>query len=255
MSAFQSFARWYLGRSPKFLASKVVPQAYSAIADLHLVHDRFFYDECGMPRTFQSWFRIANLHAWLLVVRFRALPSTHGRLFIQALVTSFFTDVEERMRDALTVTVPGRKNPVPAPERVITKYMKIYREQWNGLHFALDVALASPHHPDAELAAAVWRNFLAGRGARGIDGLAPLPESELPPLEVGKNAVAPEPEADPAIDLDKYVELPRIIFALSRYIRKETVRLQGITDEEILNGNFGKFGPIDSNVDVSKLSA
>lgn len=43
--------------------------------------------------------------------------------------------------------------------------MKIFKEQWAGLGMSMDLGLV---RGDAEMAAAVWRNLLGGRGARGI---------------------------------------------------------------------------------------
>ena len=91
-------------------------------------------------------------------------------------------DVEDRIRHALSKR---------APERIITRQMKIFREQWAGLGLACDYALGLSAHPpstipglaknsespgvpsiqngDTELAAAIWRNLLGARGAHGID--------------------------------------------------------------------------------------
>ena len=55
-----------------------------------------------------------------------------------------------------------------APERLVTRHMKIFKEQWAGLGMSMDLGLVKG---DAEMAAAVWRNVMGGRGARGI----PLP--------------------------------------------------------------------------------
>ena len=108
---------------------------------------------CHLPPTFQSWFTITNLHVWLLTVRLRALPTPHGTNYVQGLIDHFFLDVEDRIRAALSKK---------APERVVTRQMKIFREQWNGLGLTLDYALglSSPYSPtprndgDAEMAAA-----------------------------------------------------------------------------------------------------
>ena len=43
--------------------------------------------------------------------------------------------------------------------------MKIFKEQWAGMGMSMDLGLV---RGDAEMAAAVWRNLLGGRGARGI---------------------------------------------------------------------------------------
>lgn len=52
-----------------------------------------------------------------------------------------------------------------APERLVTRHMKIFKEQWAGLGMSMDLGLV---RGDAEMAGAVWRNLLGGRGARGI---------------------------------------------------------------------------------------
>lgn len=69
-----------------------------------------------LPPTFQSWFVITNLHVWLATVRFRALPASHGRHFVQGLIDHFFFDVEDRLRAVL-----GKKT----PERLVTRNMKV----------------------------------------------------------------------------------------------------------------------------------
>lgn len=153
-----------------------------------------------MPPTFQSWFTVTNLHVWLLTVRLRALPESEARNHIQGLIDHFFLDVEARVRAVLQPTNRARserpppiptfyKNPnIPdasgemepftsmgkkrprgnAPERIVTRQMKIFKEQWAGLGMSFDLALATPATSDVEMAGAIWRNFLGGRGARGI---------------------------------------------------------------------------------------
>ena len=53
-------------------------------------------------------------------------------IYLLGLVDHFFLDVEDRIRQALS-----RK----APERLVTRQMKIFREQWAGLGLAFDYAL------------------------------------------------------------------------------------------------------------------
>lgn len=52
-----------------------------------------------------------------------------------------------------------------APEKLITRQMRILKEQWAGMGMSLDLGLV---RGDAEMAAAVWRNLLGARGASGI---------------------------------------------------------------------------------------
>ncbi|EIN04070.1 hypothetical protein PUNSTDRAFT_138800 [Punctularia strigosozonata HHB-11173 SS5] len=67
-------------------------------------------------------------------------------------------------RKLQTENTNGRKRK-DAPESLVSRQMKILREQWAGLGMAFDVALIKG---DAEMAGAVWRNLLGARGARGI---------------------------------------------------------------------------------------
>jgi len=120
--------------SPKHVAgrrSKIIYEMCSAIAVgpeqafwydssynvFHFKYPRFIHAlELSLPRTFQSWFTITNLHVWMATVRLRALPPSHGRAFIQGLIDHFFLDVEDRLRAVL-----GKK----APERLVTRQMKV----------------------------------------------------------------------------------------------------------------------------------
>lgn len=83
------------------------------------LHDNVYLNSStglSLPPTFQSWFTITNLHVWMAIVRLRALPSSHGRHFVQALIDHFFFDVEDRLRAIL-----GKS----APERLVTRQMKV----------------------------------------------------------------------------------------------------------------------------------
>ena len=114
----------------------------------------------------------------------------------------------------------------------------------------------------AEFAAAVWRNFLGARGARGIDDPGHVRHAvnlsgEYHAPKVSKSA--PEEslrkleETDDfsgvhdfmGEDVNLYVKYPELIYTFVRYIRRELVRLEGVSDEQILNGQgVGKFGKI-----------
>ncbi|KAH7088609.1 ubiquinol-cytochrome C chaperone-domain-containing protein [Auriculariales sp. MPI-PUGE-AT-0066] len=255
---FLRFSSWYYSSVVRARAGEFGPQIlYHTVSDVHLQPGTraFFYAPhaggCGLPETFQTWFTIINLHAWLLEVRFRALPQPDGKYYIMALQSAFFKDVDLRMRDALAVRHPNKQDKmVAAPERMIKKYMSIYREQWHGMHLALDMALANPDpaQADAELAACIWRNVLDGRGARGIAGLPELPEDELPAPDASEK---PDPGIGPPAeerDLDRYLEYPRLIWCLARYVRQNIIRLQDLSDEDVMAGHVPKFGDIDLSI-------
>ena len=245
--------------------------------------------ECHLPPTFQSWFTVTNLHVWILMTRLRALPAPHGQAHVQGLVDHFFLDVEDRIRHVLQprsqsppesstgfdtatpTTTPPRAasfySPSPstspnaatvkkrgrAPEALVSKQMKILREQCTGLGLALDLALAQSS--DAILAGAIWRNLLGARGAQGLElALAP-PQSSSPPT-------SPVPEFRRAVnqarmseaerareerrddgsgvhdfgpeERDAYVRFPETMLVLTAYVHAEVARLSSIPDEKIM---------------------
>ena len=250
------------------------------MAQLLHAHRSYSLPECHLPPTFQSWFTITNLHVWLLTVRLRALPAPHGTNYIQGLIDHFFLDVEDRVRAVLQPAAPnaltpshnltpytrptdfytvanGSNRPRPrgkAPERLVTRQMKIFKEQWAGMGMAFDLGLV---RGDAELAAAIWRNFLGARGARGI--VYPT-SSNKPAFRRSVNLVGGE--IDKVSELDKkgleaeesrddgsgvhdfspdeaglYVQYPELMADIVRYMRKELARLEDISDSQILCKN------------------
>ncbi|KAI0363063.1 hypothetical protein BV20DRAFT_1069701 [Pilatotrama ljubarskyi] len=138
---------------------------------------------CHFPPTYQSWFTVTNIHAWLLIIRLRALPGPHGICYVQGLIDHSFFEVEDRVRANLApytrastfycianadkhAAAKGLARPRGrAPESLVSKQMKIFKEQWAGMGMSFDLG---PVRSDAELAAAVWRNLLGARGAGGI---------------------------------------------------------------------------------------
>jgi cytochrome b pre-mRNA-processing protein 3 len=236
--------------------------------------------ECSLPPTFQSWFAVANLHVWMLTVRLRALPEPVGKHYVQGLVDHFFLDVEDRIRAVLQPATPPKSGPVEpspqstytpptpfytvpgtesrpkgkAPERLVGRQMKILKEQWAGMGLNLDLGLV---RSDAELAAAVWRNFLGARGARGIvypsspeakagnyyrrsvnlvggevDKVSKIDATGLDVEEArddgsGVHDFAPS-------DAGKYVAYPELMADIVCYIQRELVRLEKIPDEQIM---------------------
>ncbi|KAI0915371.1 hypothetical protein AcV5_003862 [Taiwanofungus camphoratus] len=240
--------------------------------------------QCHLPPTFQSWFTVVNLHVWLLTVRLRALPPPHGTNHVQALIDHFFLDIEDRVRAILQPAVPDSPAPIPisplgpytapssfytvassgkprskgrAPERLVGQQLKIFKEQWAGMGMSFDLGLV---RGDADLAAAMWRNFLGGRGARGIvypSSAADGSGQVKPYFRRSVNLVGGEVEKVKKIDergleveearddgsgvhdyapdeADKYVAYPELMAALVAYARRELVRLQKIPDEVIM---------------------
>ena len=238
------------------------------------------FAECHLPPTFQSWFTIVNLHVWLLTVRLRALPPPHGMNHIQALIDHFFLDVEDRVRAILqpaspelattpsaaanpytapsqfySIANPDQKRPKGrAPERLVGQQMKIFKEQWAGMGMSFDISLL---RGDMDMAAAVWRNILGGRGARGIVYPSDVQDPSKPYFRRSVNLVGGEVEKVKKIDergleveearddgsgvhdyapneADKYVAYPELMATLVAYLRRELVRLENIPDEAII---------------------
>lgn len=246
------------------------------------------FSECDLPPTFQSWFTVTNLHLWLLTVRLRALPELHGKYYVQFLLDHFFIDVEDRIRAVLqppksgpprepytfispfyinpnapAITADGKEvRKGQAPERLVSRQMKIFREQYMGMTVSFDHAMVKG---DMEMAAAVWRNLLGARGARGIafpddsssasqyrrsvnligsdvdkfEKIQNLEEEEAKDDGSGVHDYVPE-------EAERYVKYPELMLDIVTYIRRELVRLQGISDEAILQGDLGvlKFGKV-----------
>lgn len=238
----------------------------------------FWRQACHLPPTFQSWFTITNFHVWLLTVRLRALPSPHGKAYIQGLIDHFFLDVEDRIRAVLQ---PRANPPEPytfksafysnpnapslssskeaksivlnrAPDRLVSQQMKIFKEQWAGMGLSFDLGLVKG---DMELAAAVWRNLLGARGARGIALEPTAPGTQFrrsvnlvggEVVNVAKIDIEQEEVKDdgsgvfdfPPRDSDKYVAFPEVMLDLVAYMRRELVRLEGLSDDEIMNGDI-----------------
>ena len=241
--------------------------------------------ECHLPPTFQSWFTVTNLHVWILTTRLRALPAPHGEAHIQGLIDHFFLDVEDRIRQVLqprsptppessigtttTATMSPRAasfySPRPstssnaaivkkrgrAPEALVSKQMKIFREQFTGLVLALDLALA--HSSDTMLAGAIWRNLLGARGAQGLElALSPSQAPPTSPVPEFRRAVnqarmseterAREESRDDGSgvhdfgpeDRDAYVRFPETMLVLTAYVHAEVARLAGISDEKVM---------------------
>ncbi|PFH48253.1 hypothetical protein AMATHDRAFT_42385 [Amanita thiersii Skay4041] len=263
---------------------------YKSVCAVKPDEDRLFWQqECHLPPTFQSWFTVTNLHVWLLTCRLRALPPSHGKYYIQALIDHFFIDVEDRVRAVLqppakptepytfasafyvNPNAPTADNPTKprsrAPDRLVTRQMKIFKEQWAGMGLAFDLALVQG---DMEMAAAVWRNLLGARGARGIAYPDPNSSPSQPQFRRSVNLVGGEvvnvakldlekEEAKddgsgvhdfPSEDVDKYVKYPEVMLDVVGYVRKELVRLEKLSDKELMNGaldaiKFGKVGVRD----------
>ncbi|KZT43699.1 hypothetical protein SISSUDRAFT_1057248 [Sistotremastrum suecicum HHB10207 ss-3] len=227
--------------SPAQVAQRQALRIYqNAVRNVDDQERAFWHNECSLPPTFQTWFTVVNLHIWLLTVRLRALPPPHGTHYIQGLIDHFFEDVEDRIRTVLSKR---------APDRLVTRHLKICRDQWQGLGLAFDYGLVTS---DVEVAAAVWRNFLGARGALGLEGRGqvvnyaglekPTPEQLVRDPDADDGSGVRDFEGE---ERDKYVKFPELMWTVTAYIRREIARLEAIPDADIMaNGEVGQFGRI-----------
>ncbi|KAG2155268.1 uncharacterized protein EDB93DRAFT_1239181 [Suillus bovinus] len=144
-------------------------------------------------------------------------------------------------QEALKLQIRSR-----APEKLITRQMKILKEQWAGMGMSLDLGLV---RGDAEMAATVWRNLLGARGASGIGlegngigyrravnlvgGLVEdvrkvdVDKEELKDDNSGVHDFAPS-------ENDRYIGYPELMVTLVSYIRRELSRLERLDDTVIM---------------------
>ena len=213
----------------------------------------------------------------MLTVRFRGLPPSVGKHHVQFILDHFFIDVEDRIRAVLQppsygpprqpytffssfYVNPNAPATTPdgeyikrsqAPERLVTRQLKIFKEQWLGMCMSFDLALVKD---DMEMAGAIWRNILGARGARGIaytPDAAPkfrrsvnLSGSQVQNPE--KIDIEKEEATDdgsgvhdyPPEEADKYVQYPELMADIVTYVRRELVRLENLSDEQIMNGEW-----------------
>ncbi|KAK7057469.1 hypothetical protein R3P38DRAFT_1175741 [Favolaschia claudopus] len=251
---------------------------------------QFWQDECYLPPTFQSWFTVITLHIWMMTVRFRALPDTYGRRYGDCIVDHFFQDVEDRVRAIMQPshdhqpyiftstfyvnpnapkTTDKKEQLARAPDRLVTQQLKIFKEQWTGFALSLDLGLVNG---DMELAGAVWRNLLGARGASGIafpgDPSAPtfrravnLTGGQIvnpTKVDFEKEAVTDDQSGVhdfPPAEADKYLAYPELMLDIVQYIRRELVRLEALSDEEIIDRDWRdlRFGSVRDTVNQEVL--
>ncbi|SPO30334.1 related to CBP3 - mitochondrial protein required for assembly of cytochrome bc1 complex [Ustilago trichophora] len=171
---------------------RVTSDLYDRCAERAHVERNFWYGDCALPETYQSWFQITNLHVYLLLARFRAFDKAANKTYSQEIINHFFIDAESRMRDRFGVQT----------SRLVKGYMKDMHMQHRGSVLGYDEGLAGG---DARLAQAVWRNIWgAGWGTvagvkRKLAGVDKLAEGEKD-----------DPEGQPELARDAMSLDPRI---------------------------------------------
>ena len=193
--------------------------------------------ECALPGSFQTWFQLTNMHVFLLMSRFRALPREEARTYAQELINHFFIDTESRMRERFGVQTA----------RLVKGYMRDLHVQHRGAMLAYDEGLATD---DVRLSGAVWRNVWGGGwgAVAGVKRKTPLdrtrrgedPSEEGAPELVLDQAVASASEAgELGLDRAARAELmfPQHLERVTRWLRREVYRLGNLPDQAVLDGD------------------
>ena len=157
-----------------------------------------------------------------------------------------------------TPTPDGKQKPLSrAPDRIVTQQMKIFKEQWAGMGLSLDLGLVKG---DMELAGAIWRNLLGARGAQGIAYPNTSSSTSTPHFRRSVNLVGGEVVNVSKVDFekeeakddgsgvhdfapeeaDKYLTYPEVMLDVVDYLRREIARLDKVSDETIINGDWKK---------------
>ncbi|GMK59064.1 hypothetical protein CspeluHIS016_0700790 [Cutaneotrichosporon spelunceum] len=203
----------------------------------------FWYDECKLPATYQTFFQLHLLYVLILVVRLRALRSsrpdpspipeplepgkpsnpasaksgfTIGKPAHETYPTEFLNHFFELAESQMRIVLGKGER-----ERVIRKYMDEMGEQWKGAGLGLDFILglsiseeeAERALSDPELASWVWRNLFQSKGVNPGEG----DELAFPP------------------------QLEKVVF----FVRRELARLDEISDIDVLEGNIGEWTPVN----------
>jgi len=208
----------------------------------------FWYEECKLPATYQTFFQLHLLYILILLPRLRVLPASEQLpphsipepvsvsppqnvdtpssstsiltkpdydVYVTELLNHFFEMAESQMR---VVLGKGER------ERVVRKYMDEMGTQWKGAGVGLDYIMGlsmsevaeDRAKADEELASWVWRNLFQGKGLG---------------KEVGME------DAGLAEQLEKVV----------RFIRKEQARLDQLHDADVVAGNIGKWSMVNES--------
>lgn len=115
-----------------------------------------FFKVCKLPDSMHSWFLIAHLHVWLLMVRLKR-EGEDGEFLTKQLVALFWDDVKQRPR-ALGVHSGS----------LIAKSMREWSGMFTGLIVAYEEGLLLN---DKILAAAIWRNLVGDKSASALTDL------------------------------------------------------------------------------------
>ncbi|WFC98720.1 beta-ketoacyl-[acyl-carrier-protein] synthase II [Malassezia yamatoensis] len=221
-------------------AIKVTGDLYDRTAKRAHAESHFWYQECALPTSFQTWFQLTNLHVFLLLCRFRALPKEEARTYSQELINHFFIDTESRMRERFGVQT----------SRLVKGYLKDLHIQHRGSMIAYDEGLATN---DVRLSGAVWRNIWGG-GWGAIGGV-----KRKTPIDRTRKGEDPSEEGTPVLAIDKEdpglaptpqnhelqesraaraeTLFPQHLERVTRWVRREVYRLGHLPDQVVMDGD------------------
>ncbi|KAJ1980612.1 Ubiquinol cytochrome-c reductase assembly protein Cbp3 [Dimargaris verticillata] len=111
----------------------------------------FYIDTLKLPDTYQTWFNVTQLHAWMLMVRIR--NEDNAKNISQEFVNHMFYDAEMRMRRMGVNT-----------DRLVNNTLKDLVASFHGSTLAYDEGMC---RGDAYLGAAIWRNLFRTSPVRG----------------------------------------------------------------------------------------
>ncbi|ESN93454.1 hypothetical protein HELRODRAFT_88673, partial [Helobdella robusta] len=111
---------------------------------IELVSHDTFIREFGLSDTFNSWFRVLELHLWMLMVRLSD-EGKDGLALRNSIINYMWQDIDKKTKKLGVSTMTARREGV----------MDI-SEQFKAALFSYDEGLLGD---DKQLAGALWRNF------------------------------------------------------------------------------------------------
>lgn len=129
---------------PKYILRRSSLRLYLCCVEL-VDHD-LFLREFKLPDTFNSWFRITELHIWLCMVRL-AGEGKEGKFLRNNMLQFMWQDIEKKTKKL------GEQAASSSARR---EGIQALSEQFKAILFAYDEGLLSD---DKALAGALWRNF------------------------------------------------------------------------------------------------
>jgi len=115
----------------------------------HEVDLESFFEVFDMPDTYYSWWLITELHAWMLSVRLSVGNTKEGLYCRNQLITTLYTDMDERAKKVADMDRSSRLNVVWDLAEEFKFAMLIY-----------DLGLAGS---DVDMANSIWRRFFLGK--------------------------------------------------------------------------------------------